>query len=321
VHGEGVVRLRSIGLFLILMGSYSYAPLGWGCLEGFGEDAPRQPSSPRCLERREASQSLMGPEEVVHGLEDGEGPVSGLEGFEAAECADPAPEGAVQPLQEVVAHRDRPTIVADQGSLELGDDVSGSGDGLLYGRRVGRGPVGDYDIRRESRLLPGLPQHPRRSLLVFPPGQLQGDYVPVFILHGVDVALPAPELDVEFIEMPYPGVLGPVRALEGLEAVAEPLDPEEDGGRGDGVAEAGHELRGLTAAETVAELEAEGEGHLLRRVLHAGEEGPAPLVELPAAPLTQVLLDPASRAIPDDSSVATVDAIQTADPTMSDGNN
>jgi len=50
----------------------------------------------------------MRPEEVVYGLEDGEGPVPGLEGFEAAEDADPASEGAVEALQEVVAHGDWP---------------------------------------------------------------------------------------------------------------------------------------------------------------------------------------------------------------------
>jgi len=46
------------------------------------------------------------PEEVVYGLEDGEGFVSVFEGFEASEGSDPAAEGAVEPLQEIVAHRD-----------------------------------------------------------------------------------------------------------------------------------------------------------------------------------------------------------------------
>ena len=38
----------------------------------------------------------MRPEEVVHGLEDGQGPVPGLEGSEAAEGTDPAADGAVE---------------------------------------------------------------------------------------------------------------------------------------------------------------------------------------------------------------------------------
>jgi len=42
--------------------------------------------------------------------------------------------------------------------------------------------------------------------------------------------------------MPHPGVLGPVPALELLEAVAELPDPEEDGIWGDGVTQARHQL-------------------------------------------------------------------------------
>ena len=146
----------------------------------------------------------MRSEEVVYGLEDGEGPVPGREGFEAAEVADPAPEGAVQPLQEVVAHSDPPAPVADLGASELGDDVLDPRDGLRYGRRVGRGSFGDDDVRCEARLRPGPPQRPGRRLPVPPLRQLQGDDVPPVVLHDVDVALPAPEPDMELVDMPYP---------------------------------------------------------------------------------------------------------------------
>ena len=62
-------------------------------------------------------------------------------------------------------------------------------------------------------------RHLGRRLLVPPLLQLQGDYVPAVILHDVDVGLPALEPDVELVDMPYPGVLRPVPALEHLEAV------------------------------------------------------------------------------------------------------
>ena len=182
---------------------------GW---QGPGQGVPRQPTSSQCLKRREASQSLMRPEEVVHGLDDGEGPVPSREGFEAPQRADPAPYGAVQPLQEVVAPRDQPSSMADRCALELGDDTPGLGDGLRYGRRIGRGSVGDDDIGYEACLRPGLPQRPGRRLLVPPPGQLQGDDVPPVVLHDVDLALPAPEPDMELVHMPYTGVLGPISA-------------------------------------------------------------------------------------------------------------
>ena len=216
-------------------------------------------------------------------MEDGQGPVPGLEGSEAAEGADPAADGAVEALKKVVAHRDQPSSMADRRALELGDDVSRPRHDLRYGRRIGRGPVGDEDVRCEARLGPRLPQRPGRGVPVPPLRQLHGYDVPPVVLHDVDVGLPTSEPDVELVDMPYPGVLRPVPALELVEAAVEPAGPEEDGVLGEGVAHLRHEVRGFPAGEPVGESEAEGEDHLLRGVFHAGEEGSAPLVELPAA--------------------------------------
>ena len=58
----------------------------------------------------------MEPGKFVYGLEGGEGPVPGHEGFEAV-------EGAVKPLQKVVANRGGSTIVAELCSCKLGNDV------------------------------------------------------------------------------------------------------------------------------------------------------------------------------------------------------
>ena len=77
------------------------------------------------------------PEEVVYSLEDGEGLIPGLEGFEAEEGVDPDPEVAVLRLQEVVAHRYQPSSVADWCAFELGDDLPGSVDDLSYRWWVG----------------------------------------------------------------------------------------------------------------------------------------------------------------------------------------
>ena len=131
----------------------------------------------------------MRPQHVVHGLEDGEGPVPGSEGFEDTQRPDPAPEGGVEAFQEVVAHRNRPASVADGRPLELGDDVPGSGDGLLNGRWVGRGHAQVGAVSAEEhrtavrQLADDVALHAPKSLNFEHFARFYGLNVPIIVCH------------------------------------------------------------------------------------------------------------------------------------------